>query len=62
MNLIINNEDNNMYFATSMEEIIKVQFFFDSFLVEFKELKRVARNVLKSERDILDFDMLEDSI
>ena len=62
MNLIVNNEENNMHFSTTSEEIIRVQLFFDSFLDEFKELKRVARNVLKKEKDILDFEWPEESI
>ena len=61
MNLNVNNDDNNMHFSTTLEEIISVQLFFDSFLNEFKELKRVARNVLKKEKDILDFDWPEES-
>ena len=60
--MIVNNEDNIMHFATTTEEIIRVQLFLDSFLDEIKELTRVARNVLKKEKDILDFDVLEESI
>ena len=51
-----------MHFTTTTKEIIRVQLFFDSFLDEFKELKRVVRNVLKKEKDILDFDWPEEFI
>ena len=61
MNLIVNNEDNNIHFSIATKEITTVQLFFDSFLDEFKELKIVARNVLKKKKKILGFDWPNES-
>ena len=61
MNLIVNDEDNNnIHFATNTQEIVKLQLVFYSFLDEFKELKRIAKNILMREKDILNFDWLDE--
>ena len=57
MNLIVNDEENNnIHFSTTTKEIFRVQIFFDSFMDKFKELKRIARNILRREKGILNFD------
>ena len=56
MNHVINEECNNIWFARTTEEIVRVQIFFDSFKSEFEDLKTMTRVVLKREKDILNFD------
>ena len=56
MNLVVNEEQSNIWFARTMEEIVKVQIFFDSFEGEFKDLRTLARTVMKKEKAILNFD------
>ena len=59
MNLVVNEEKTNMWFARTTEKIIKVQLFFDSFK-EFKNLKTLARAIIKKEGTILTFNWLDE--
>ena len=56
MNHVVNEDYNNILFAMTTKEIVKVQVFFDSFKNGFKDLRTMARGVLKREKDILNFD------
>ena len=61
LNFIVNEENNNKWFAITTEEIVKAQMFFDSFINEFKELKRTTKDILMKEKAILNFDQLDES-
>ena len=56
MNLVVNEEKSNISFVRTTEEIVKVQIFFDSFKGEFKDLRTLARTIMKKESAILTFD------
>ena len=56
MNIVINNDQTNLWFARTTEEIVKIGLFFDSFKEEFLNLRVLARNVMKKENSILHFD------
>ena len=56
MNTIINKEYNNVWFARTTKEIVRVRIFFDSFKEEFINLRVLARGVMKKENTILNFD------
>ena len=60
MNLVINEEQTNLWFARTIKEIVKVQIFFDSFKEEFKTLRTLDRVVNKKESAILNFDWLDE--
>ena len=60
MNLVVNEEQTNMWFARTTQEIVKVQLFFDSFKEEFKTLRTLARAINKKESTILNFDWLDE--
>ena len=56
MNLVVNEEKYNIWFARTTQEIIKFQIFFNSFKGEFRDLRTMVRAVMKKEKDILSFD------
>ena len=56
MNTIINEEQNNVWFTRTIEEIVRVKLFFDSFKDEFLNLKVLARTIMKKDNAILNFD------
>ena len=56
MNHVINEECNNIWFARTTKEIVRVQVFFDSFKSDFKDLRTMTKGILKREKDILNFD------
>ena len=60
MNLMVNEEQANMWFARTTKEIVKVQLFFDSFKGECKNLRTQARAIMKKESFILNFDWPDD--
>ena len=62
MNLVLNEEQSNIQFARTIEEIVKVQLFFDSFKGEFKNLRTLAKAFMKKENVILNFDWPNEKI
>ena len=56
MTHVIYEEYNNFWFVRTTKEIVRVQIFFDSFKSEFKDLKEMAKGVMKREKNILSFD------
>ena len=55
MNTIINDDQTNLWFLKTTEEIVKISLFFDSFKEEFVNLRVLTRNVMKKENNILHF-------
>ena len=56
INSMVNEEQSNIWFVRTAEEIVKFQLFFDSFKGEFKDLRTLARVVMKNKSTILNFD------
>ena len=56
MNTIINEDQTNLWFARTTEEIVTIGLFFNSFKEEFVNLRVLAKNVMKKEDSILHFD------
>ena len=55
------NKENYIWFARIVEEVVQVQLFFDSFQQDFDEIKTLGKDILKREREILNFSWLDDT-
>ena len=60
INIVINDDQTNLWFAKTSEEIVTIGLFFDSFKDEFVNLRVPARSVIKKENNILHFDWLDE--
>ena len=47
INIVINSDQNNLWFSKTTKEIVTIGLFFDSFKDEFVNLRVVARSVTK---------------
>ena len=56
INTVINDDQTNLWFAKTTEEIVTISLFFNSFKDEFVNLRVLAKNVTKEENNILHFD------
>jgi len=61
MNKII-NEIGNAWWATTIEEMVKAQIFFDSLKQELIDIDRKVEYVIKKQQDILHFDWPDDTL
>ena len=55
MNTIINEDQTNLWFVRTIEEIVTISLLFDSFKEEFVNLRVLVRSVMKKEESILHF-------
>ena len=62
MNTIINDDQTNLWFAKTTEEIVTIGLFFNSFKDDFVNLRVLARSVTKKENSILHFDWLDEEV
>lgn len=60
MNDLVNKE-NYIWFLRTMEELANVQIIFDSFHQDFNEIKRMSKDVLSKEKQILNFSWPNDN-
>ena len=55
MNTIINEDQTNLWFTRTTEEIVTIGLFFDSFKEEFVNLRVLTRSVIKKRRQYSPF-------
>ena len=60
INIVINDDQNNLWFAKTTKEIVPIGLFFDSFKDKFFNLRVLAKSVTKKENSILHFDWLDE--
>ena len=62
INIVINDDQTNLWFAKTTEEIVTIGLFFNSFKDEFVNLRVLARSVTKRENSILYFDWSNEAV
>ena len=62
INTIINSDQTNLQFAKTIEEIVTICLFFDSFKDELVNLRVLSRSVMKKENSILHFGWLDETV
>ena len=62
INTVINDDQTNLWFAKTTEEIVTIGLFFDSFKDEFVNLRVLAKSVTKKENSLLHFDWLDEVV
>ena len=62
INTVINDDQTNLWFAKTTEEIVTIGLFFNSFKDEFVNLRVLARSVTKKENSILHFDWPDEAV
>lgn len=61
LNIVVNYK-NYIWFARTIEEVVQVKLFFDSFKQDFEEIRRIGINVLRKEQEILSFNWPNDTL
>ena len=51
-----------IWFSKTIEEVVQVKLFFDSFKQVFKEIKTIGGHVLRKEQEILSFNWPDDTL
>ena len=62
INIVINDDQTNLWFAKTTKEIVTIGLFFNSFKNEFVNLRVLARSVTKKENSILHFDWPDEAV
>ena len=62
INIVINDDQTNLWFAKTTEEIVTIGLFFNSFKDDFVNLRVLARSVTKRENSILHFDWPDETV
>ena len=62
INTVINDDQTNLWFARTTEEIVTISLFFNSFKDEFANLRVLARSITKKENSILHFDWPDEAV
>ena len=61
MNKVINKKE-HAWWATTIEELVKVHLFFDSLKQDFVSIDKEAKYVIKKKHDILHFNWPDDTL